>query len=201
MRQEAQRNDKEFAKDRARERAENSKWRNDMIEAISESKSLITWDEALNLQGYYSDDSKIKHYKDLILSQLWFESLPDRQDRIVKAYRGTCGWIFDDPKDGSKLWTNFADWLQNGQGLYWISGKAGSGKSTLLKYLWAHPRTHIYLQKWSGSLPLRVAEFFFWSCGDEIQRSEIGLLQCLLYRLLSQEPNIIPRLFPERWAS
>ena len=181
MYQESQRNDESLAKDRARERAENSQWRTDVIEAIFESKLQVPWDGSMNPPENLLSASKIKYFQDLVLNQLWFASLPDRQDRIAQAYRKTFRWILCDPKEHSKPWTNFADWLQNGQGIYWISGKAGSGKSTLLKYLWGHQQSHEYLRMWAGSLPLRVAEFFFWNSGEEMQMSEIGLLRCLLH--------------------
>ena len=201
MHQDTQRNDELLARNLARERAENSKWRTDIIEAILESRWQVPLDESMTLGGNLLGASKVKYFQDLILNQLWFASLPDRQERIAKAYRKTFRWIFHTPKGDTKPWTNFAEWLQNGQGIYWISGKAGSGKSTLFKYLWAHPRTCEYLERWSGSQPLRVAHYFFWNSGDEMQMSENGLLQSLLHRLLSQDPDLIPRLFPQRWTS
>lgn len=38
-------------------------------------------------------------------------------------------------------WNDFVAWLEEGDGLYWIAGKAGSGKSTLMKYIASHPST------------------------------------------------------------
>ena len=79
------------------------------------------------------------------------------------------------------------------------SGKSGSGKSTLAKYLYADPRARQYLQTWRGESDLIVAGFFFWNSGTSMQMSERGLIQTLLFQAISDRPELIPTLFPDRW--
>ena len=165
------------------------------------SRWQVPGDVTMDAGGQILMETKMKHFQETILNQLWFPSIPDRHEKITEAHRKTFRWIFRDPKRNGKPWTSFADWLQNGKGIYWIAGKAGSGKSTLLKYLYKHHSTEESLRYWSGSLPLRIAGFFFWNSGEEMQMSQAGLLQCLLYQLLSQDPSLISRIFPQRWLS
>lgn len=84
-------------------------------------------------------------------------------------------------------------------------GKPGSGKSTLMKYLFENQRTYDNLKIWADSKPLIRAGFFFWSSGTAMQMSRIGLLSTLLLESIQQllkqdsEPDILQKLFPERW--
>ncbi|KAK7429081.1 hypothetical protein QQZ08_004296 [Neonectria magnoliae] len=108
-------------------------------------------------------------------------------------------WLFDPTR------TNFLEWLQGGDGIYWISGKAGSGKSTLMKFAAEHSHTARALEEWAGSAQLYTASYYFWNQGFEMQKSQVGLLQSLLYQILRRAPTLIPhvcsddRLDHERW--
>lgn len=64
-----------------------------------------------------------------------------RQEEVSGAYIGTFQWIFDATTDDTKAWDNFAQWLESGDGVYWISGRPGSGKSTLMRYIVEEPNT------------------------------------------------------------
>lgn len=139
-----------------------------------------------------------------ILDSLGFPAMHTRQDEVAQAYHATFGWIFDEPTPGSNdlPWDNYVKWLRQGeQRLYWINGKAGSGKSTLMKYIFNHKTTSYELSRWSNSMPLLVATFFFWNGGTAEQRSQFGLLRSLLYQILQYRPVLIPLLFPEEHAS
>ena len=135
------------------------------------------------------------------LSQLRYEGMPDRHERITKAHKKTFDWIYQGLEVSNGSWSNFVEWLENGVGPYWITGKAGAGKSTLCKYLYGDPRTRQHLQSWAGKNRLVIAGFFFWSSGTKLQMSQEGLLQTLLFEALSQCPFLIPLLFPQRWRS
>jgi hypothetical protein len=82
-----------------------------------------------------------------------------------------------------------------------ITGKPGSGKSTFMKIIGSHEQTRLALASWAGDNKLIMASFYFWSSGSPMQRSQEGLLRCLLYRILSQAPELIPNAVPGRWQA
>jgi hypothetical protein len=96
---------------------------------------------------------------------------------------------------------NFVNWLENGNGIFHVSGKPGAGKSTLMKYLCQHPRTEKLVKVWSGEKQLVFAKFFFWRPGSGFQKSMKGLLRGLLHCILDQSPDLIEVAFPEQWES
>ena len=49
---------------------------------------------------------------------------------------------YSDEHGESLPWSNFIEWLEHGQGAYWLKGKPGSGKSTLTKYLVSEVETN-----------------------------------------------------------
>jgi hypothetical protein len=128
-----------------------------------------------------------------ILETLRFEEMPRRHWQIRDTYADTYSWIFDEQN------STFADWLAHQDGLFWVSGKAGSGKSTLLKYLADSPRTRISLEQWSAKKKLYTASFYFWNAGNTMQKSQQGLLQSLLFQVLSICPEVAEHVCPERW--
>jgi hypothetical protein len=95
---------------------------------------------------------------------------------------------------------HFLDWLERDTNEpFMITGKPGSGKSTFMKFITSHERTRSALDTWSSGRKLVVASFYFWSSGTSLQRSQEGLLRCLLYKVLSHSPDIIPVAVPQRW--
>jgi hypothetical protein len=93
-------------------------------------------------------------------------------------------------------------WLENKTSEpFVVTGKPGSGKSTFMKFIASHEQTRQALAGWAGDKKLLVARFYFWSSGSPLQRSQEGLLQCLLYQILSQAPEIIPITIPRRWQN
>jgi hypothetical protein len=134
---------------------------------------------------------------DRFLHRLSFLTMSDRKEEIVDAHKATFHWIYTTTEN--QPWDNFTEWLQNGNGLYWITGKAGSGKSTLMKYIYQNLVTRKQLQPWAGDLPLITASYYFWNSGTTMQKSQMGLLQSLLYECLSQCQKLIPQIFPYRW--
>jgi len=79
-----------------------------------------------------------------------------------------------------------------------LNAVPGSGKSTLMKYLYDHDETTQNLRIWSGHDPLVRACFYFWSPGQQMQKSLEGLLQTLLYHVLHACPELAPTICPER---
>jgi hypothetical protein len=128
----------------------------------------------------------------------------DREHRIVKAHFKTFQWIFTNQHHEGypgKSWSDFVSWLETDEDpLYWITGKAGSGKSTLMKFIVHSDACSTHLGVWSGECPLVITRFYFWNSGAEDQQSQEGLLRSILHDALSQRPEEIPRVLPQRWS-
>ncbi|KAL8995001.1 MAG: hypothetical protein Q9169_005177 [Polycauliona sp. 2 TL-2023] len=128
------------------------------------------------------------------IDSLFFPEIEAREDEIVDAFQGTCQWIFDPPLiegTGTRKWHNFREWLEAGQGVYWISGKPGAGKSTLMKYIVSEPRTAQYLSTWEPSSNLIVATFFLKNFGTELQKNATGLLRSLIMQITRSWPEMM----------
>ena len=70
-----------------------------------------------------------------------------------------------------------------------------------MKFIAGHEQTRQALAGWAGDKKLLVARFYFWSSGSPLQRSQEGLLRCLLYQILTQAPEMIPIAVPRRWQT
>ena len=133
-----------------------------------------------------------------ILESLYFKELRERRSNIKNSHANTYHWIFE--RDGLHEDVKLMEWLDTGSGAYWIAGKAGSGKSTLMKLLCKDERTHEALKRWAGrEHTLITASHFFWSGGNQLQKSQIGLLRSLMYQILQQYPPLIEIVCPELW--
>jgi NACHT domain len=140
--------------------------------------------------------------QDMILQSLRFPTMNDRYETIKAAHAKTFEWIFRKFEGNDKPWDDFSDWLQHGEGIYWISGKAGSGKSTLMRYIQDNPRLRTLLRTWTTQdNDLVVAKFFFWISGVSDQASQVGLLRGLLYELLNSKRHLIEATLPDFWSS
>ncbi|CZR54072.1 uncharacterized protein PAC_03955 [Phialocephala subalpina] len=139
-----------------------------------------------------------------ILDDLRFTTMDYRKEEVAETYPETFGWIFEPSRDqiddDEHLWSNFADWLTHGSGIYWINGKAASGKSTLMRYICEDPRTMTLLRPWASPVIPTRAEFFFWNSGTLDQRSQQGLLRTILFETLQKRRELIPICLPLQWA-
>lgn len=127
-----------------------------------------------------------------LLGWLAFVEISDRRQKIKKAHRDTFEWIFEPGNT-----TGFAEWLQTGDGIFWISGKPASGKSTLTKFVTDEDRLHTLLKKWTGNFPLVVASFWFWAGGTPLQKSLVGLYRTLLLQMLKEDDRLCRIAFPD----
>lgn len=156
-----------------------------------------------NAEKIQKDEEHIKEsVENRILDWLYFKEMSDRQDEIEEAHLNTLEWMFcpDTPQSKLPKGSNFINWLETGHGTYWINGKAGSGKSTLMRYICESEETKRRLLVWAGDIPLTICQFFFWNSGTIEQRSQAGLLRCLLYDILKQHGHLIPIALPSTWA-
>lgn len=131
-----------------------------------------------------------------LLESLYFPDIHARQEGIDEAHKNTFEWIFNKSGNEVRLWHPFIDWLENGHGTYWISGKAGSGKSTLMNLLCQDSRTDAALRIWSGTNEVFMPSFFFWSPGSQLQKSLAGLLRSLVYQIIERFPDLMSVLAP-----
>ena len=142
---------------------------------------------------YREKNATEESYKRL-LESLYFPDIHAREEGIEEAHKQTFEWIFDEPGDEVTPWHHFVDWLKEGHGTYWISGKAGSGKSTLMSFICHDPRTEAALKIWSGTDEIFTPNFFFWGPGSHLQKSLAGLLRSLIYQILERFPDLMPIL-------
>lgn len=136
-----------------------------------------------------------------ILDQIWFRVMSDRQASVRSPHYGTLDWVLESTEEARlrAKWDNLCEWLQNGTGIYWISGKAGSGKSTLMKHIYVQDKTNDLLRRWAAGGQYLKADFFFWGLGTELQKSQEGLSRALLFRILDSEPALIQDVLPSMW--
>lgn len=129
--------------------------------------------------------------------------MDERYHTVEEAADVTFKWLYAEPSNQTssnpRFHYPFREWLASGDGIFHISGKPGSGKSTLMKFICNHPQTKRELGKWSGKKTLVFASFFFWKPGSSMQKSLLGLVRSLLYRVLYQCPESIQDIFPQYW--
>jgi len=65
-----------------------------------------------------------------------------------------------------------------------------------MKYVSNHRATLETLRGWAGAEQLFTANFFFWNSGYPMQKSQVGLLQSLLYQVLRTYPALIMEVCP-----
>ncbi|KAM0250516.1 hypothetical protein ACHAQJ_008607 [Trichoderma viride] len=119
---------------------------------------------------------------------------PERDDRLAQIDERagySFEWGFNDPSIG------LIDWLQKGDGIFWISGRPGSGKSTFMKFLHNDNRTSRLLRGWRRMSEHVQANFFFHYRGNLIQKSFEGLLRGILSQILEQAPKIFSIIHPD----
>lgn len=152
-----------------------------------------------NVENPWIEHSRLQ---DMILQSLRFPTMTDRYEAVKEAHAKTFEWVLPESDETERPWDNFSDWLTDGDGIYWVSGKAGSGKSTLMRYIRDNPRLRKLLQTWTGpDKGLTIATFFFWISGVSDQSSQVGLLRSLLFEVLSSKRHLIEATLPELWSS
>ncbi|KAI2633041.1 hypothetical protein GGS26DRAFT_555059 [Hypomontagnella submonticulosa] len=186
-----------------------SQWQRQLVETARQAVQAQAPPNVMQLDNFSAllsagaRDDREKFIKLRMLESLKFADMRDRYERIPEAHQKTFEWVFHESEDGEgdskRRWDNFATWLMSNNKLYWVTGKPGSGKSTLMKYLSDNARLRSRLKVWRGEKPLYTGRFFFWNSGTALQMSRIGLMQSLLHEIVSQCPDEIPRIFPDRW--
>ncbi|GKZ28320.1 hypothetical protein AbraIFM66950_003577 [Aspergillus brasiliensis] len=137
------------------------------------------------------DERRIFQHQLEVLRSLRYEVLYRRWYSIAEVEPSTNSWLFD------RSQTTFIEWLEDYDGIYWISGKAGSGKSTLMKFASEHEETLAALTRWSHDRPWFTASFYFWRQGFDMQKSQVGLLRSLLFQIVNKTPSLALKICPE----
>ena len=132
-----------------------------------------------------------------IIASLMFPGMDDRYEAVVEAHARTFSWIFSVEESGDQCWDNFTSWLESGESLYWINGKAASGKSTLMRYIFCQEATRNHLEAWADYRQLIIPKFYFWSLGSPIQKSQTGLFRSLLYQIFHADPDLVDEVLPK----
>ncbi|KAI3401782.1 hypothetical protein diail_8160 [Diaporthe ilicicola] len=139
-----------------------------------------------------------------ILSSLEYPQRHMRHQNVPEAHAKTFSWALKGhnpagdtaPEIGE---SDLRQWLESGNGIFWISGKPGSGKSTFTKFVADHSETRSLLSAWASPRRAIIASHYFWSIGTPMQRSQQGLWQSLLFSILSKIPEALPQVCKERW--
>ncbi|KAK3986014.1 hypothetical protein QBC44DRAFT_403372 [Cladorrhinum sp. PSN332] len=136
-----------------------------------------------------------------LLAHLAYEEMDSRYDAIHGAHKDTGRWIFGSDENEH----HFVRWLEQENlysesepDIFWITGKPGSGKSTLIKFIVKAQNTPSSLKRWAGERPLLLISSYFWTSGDEMQRSKAGFLRRILYGAVSQHRDLGAEVFEER---
>lgn len=135
-----------------------------------------------------------------ILESLTFDSRPVRHTQIAAAHEKTFKWALTTDQDPT-LGSSIGAWLQQGDGIFWVSGKPGSGKSTLMKYIANSSITSRFISEWAQPCKAVIVSHYFWITGTSMQKSQQGLLQTLLYDIFRQCPDLIERTCVSRWEN
>ncbi len=64
-----------------------------------------------------------------------------------------------------------------------------------MRYILEQDQTPTALKVWAGQAGLVTASFFFWNSGELEQKSHKGMLRSLLFQILDQRKDFIPKLF------
>jgi len=134
-----------------------------------------------------------------ILDSLYFPTITQRYEEVAEAHRSTFEWIFTANQQPGANWSDFPEWLQSGNGLYWLSGKAASGKSTLMRYILDSGKAYKSLREWASGHDLDIFTFFFWNSGTIEQRSLLGIFRSILHQNLSKYPEQINLILPREY--
>ena len=144
------------------------------------SKSYYPGDHGGNLTSLITKEASLSDRRRNLLTSLSFDQMDSRRSTIKSAYSTTCKWLLKH--------SAYMDWidpnkLHQHHGFLWINGKPGAGKSTLMKF--AHACA--YRARDEHEI---ILSFFFNARGNELERSNVGMYQALLFQLLSEASDL-----------
>lgn len=125
-----------------------------------------------------------ENLKKRLLHSLDDEETRMRYEQVETAIKTTFKWIFENKT------IRFKEWLESGRGIFWIKGKPASGKSTLMRFVLDSPQTKNALHGYT------MASCFFHGRGTAFQKSFEGLLKGIIFKLLSEIPELQDVVLP-----
>lgn len=168
-------------------------------------KSL--WSVLDDLKASDSTASRENRNIEWIKKALEFDGMDNRKRRVQKAASDTFRWCISNdeiPDDHPKLEKSLKAWLNDGGGVYHITGKPGSGKSTLMKLIDYSIDAEDQLKQWASRDGKRLirASFYAWRAADanRLQNQSEGLMRTLLHQVLTQAPELVKEIFPRYWG-
>lgn len=135
----------------------------DELKILIQNESESVKQHITNEVQQYERNLAHEDYCKRFLESLWYPEMRRRRETINEAHARTFRWVFEPDTSSTAVprWDNFVQWLESGQGTYWISGKAGAGKSTLMNYVHQDDRTLGSLEVWSGRRRSSLLAFSF----------------------------------------
>ena len=157
-----------------------------------------------NLRTVSSESQTAEAYQ-RILDSLHFPQIRERRSHVSKAHEGTYRWMLEPRLEGTRRWDDFVAWLRAPSGkarIYWVHGKIGAGKTTLLRFIDDNLSPNKHMVPWAENKTIFRASYFFWSAGNNLQKSTSGLLRTLLTQLFEKTLDLIPRsVQPSKWRA
>jgi len=172
--------------------------RDKLLNSLSRQTQITI--EAQNLLRELVDEVRTTRSQLSVLESLRYANMGSRESEVKLAHQQTFGWMLQPKLGGGLPETGFRDWLRDSGGVYWITGKPGCGKSTLMKFLCHHPEVKQSLTHWAGGQRLLFSTYFFWSSGEEFQKTQEGLLRTLLTQVFTECPQLMPQACGDRWG-
>ncbi|KAK5631674.1 hypothetical protein RRF57_007388 [Xylaria bambusicola] len=139
------------------------------------------------------DPALEKNIQESFLGRLRHPNIDDQKSRVCGPRRNSFNWLFEPSVDRGGNGTNFRDWAfssLSSRPTFWITGKPGAGKTVLALEICERL-----------SRQTNVVSFFFVGDGKPIQKGMRGLVQSILWQLLSGSPEMIPIIAPSRWET
>jgi hypothetical protein len=172
--------------------------RDKLLNSLSRQTQITI--EAQNLLRELVDEVRTTRSQLSVLESLRYANMGARESEVKLAHQQTFEWMLQSELGGGLPETGFDDWLRDSGGVYWITGKPGCGKSTLMKFLCHHPIVKQSLTHWAGGQRLLFSTYFFWSSGEEFQKTQEGLLRTLLSQIFTECPQLMPQACGDRWG-
>jgi hypothetical protein len=97
------------------------------LQLQSKPKQKLRYDPDTEAKRQVKLLEKRKKILSMVLDVIGFPLMSAREETVPAAHQSTFEWIFHESDSELSSWTNFVWWLREGEGCYWINGKAGSG--------------------------------------------------------------------------
>ena len=162
------------------------------LEQIKKSSNLASSDgnETRKLLANFEANRTDIRLRSDFLSSLSFGEMYKRQEEITPAHRETFRWVLDRDKSSYLGNASLVNWLERGDGIFWMEGKPGSGKSTLMNFVHHESATQQYLRAWVNNAAISMPSFYFWKAGTKSQKSFVSALRVFAHRIFSDAPHL-----------